>query len=84
METGPTDCEFMYRAILHPDVMQNFLKDPDGMTKLVSSFARDEIDVYDEIDITKTPELRQDGKVVIVTGAGRGIGQVGCIQALGN
>ena len=76
MDTGPTDCEFMYKAVLHPDAVQNFLKDPDGMTKLVSSFASDEIDVYDEIDISKNPGLRQDGKVVIVTGAGRGIGQV--------
>ena len=72
----------MYRAILHPDMMQNFLKNPDGMTELVKSFARDELDVYDEIDISKNPELRQDGKVVIVTGAGRGIGQVGASQDL--
>ena len=82
METGPTDCEYMYRAILHPNVMQKFLKNPDGMIELVKSFARDELDVYDEIDISKNPELRQDGKVVVVTGAGRGIGQVGASQAL--
>lgn len=38
-------------------------------------------DVYPAIDPTKTPALSQEGKVVVVTGATRGIGRTGFLPA---
>ena len=38
-------------------------------------------DVYPAIDPTKTPALSQEGKVVVITGATRGIGRTGFLPA---
>ncbi|KAF3040178.1 hypothetical protein E8E11_005221 [Didymella keratinophila] len=37
-------------------------------------------DIYPAIDVTKTSDLQQSGKVVLITGAGRGIGRSMAIQ----
>lgn len=76
MATGATDVDYMSREFMDPSKMQEFMSDPNGFVKLLHFTPRDEIDVYDAVDVTKQPELRQEGKVVIVTGAGRGIGRV--------
>jgi hypothetical protein len=76
MEATATDCDFMFRIALESNVMQRFLANPNGMTDLVHCFARDEVDVYDEVDVSKRSELQQDRKIVVITGAGRGIGRV--------
>lgn len=71
----------IYRSILHPDKASEDLQDPDVFTKIIHYTPHDEVDVYDAVDVTKRPELRQEGKVVIVTGAGRGIGRV-CLHSI--
>lgn len=37
-------------------------------------------DIYPSIDVTKTTSLKQSGKVVLITGAGRGIGRSMALQ----
>ena len=76
MDASSTDCDFMFRSAFNPGVVQDFIANPDGMTQLMHCFARDELDVYDRVDVSVRPDLRRDGKVVVVTGAGRGIGRV--------
>ena len=71
-----TDSEFLYRAAFTPGVMEGFKNDPDNMSNILHFTERDEVVLYDEIDPTKRPKLKQDGKVVVITGAGRGVGKV--------
>lgn len=56
------------------------IPDPDLITKMECFTKKYYRDTYPSIDPTQ-PELSQAGKVVIVTGASRGIGkQVRCIH----
>lgn len=66
----------MSREAMSPEKVADFLNDPHGFVKIMHYTSHDETDVYDAINVTQQPELRQEGKVVIVTGAGRGIGRV--------
>lgn len=61
---------------MHRYGFAQILQDPDGYLKCLHLTPRDETDMYDAIDVTKQPKLKQEGKMVIVTGAGRGIGRV--------
>lgn len=61
---------------MHRYGMDKIFGDPDGYLKCLHLTPHDVTDLYDAIDVTKQPELKQEGKVVIVTGAGRGIGRV--------
>lgn len=71
-----TDCEFMAREISSPEKMEKFLNDPESFNNLFHFTEHDEFDVYDEVNPLKKPELSQSGKVVVITGGGRGIGRV--------
>lgn len=71
-----TDVDFFAKAsFLHPDGIQAFLGKESAMRDLYAFTEHDERDLYDNINAKKTPELKQDDKVVVVTGA-RGIGRV--------
>ncbi|KAJ5397002.1 hypothetical protein N7509_005115 [Penicillium cosmopolitanum] len=50
--------------------------DPDCQVKGTAFTKKNYRDVYPAVDPTR-PELSQDGKVVIITGASRGLGQMG-------
>ena len=78
-----TNCDFMYDAIFAPGKMENFLNDPENMENILHFPPNDEREVYDEVDPEKNVDLRQDGKVVVITGAGRGIGRVSSILEQG-
>ena len=56
--------------------METFMDDPDNMSNILHFTKHDMADLYDEVDPEKRPELRQDGNVVAITGAGRGVGRV--------
>ena len=71
-----TDCEFLYRAAFTPGAMGSFMDHPDNMSNILHFTAHDVVDIYDEVNTDKRTELRQDGKVIVVTGAGRGVGRV--------
>ena len=71
-----TDSEFLYRAAFTTGVMGSFLDDPDNMSNILHFTPNDECSVYDEVDPDKRPGLSQVGKVVVITGAGRGVGRV--------
>lgn len=71
-----TNVDFFAKAsFFHPDGVQAFLGKESAVRDLFAFTEHDERDVYDTINVERTPELRQDGKVVVVTGA-RGIGRV--------
>lgn len=72
MATGATDVDYMAREMMKP----TFVSDPNAFTNLLHFTPHNEIELYDAIDVTKQAELRQEGKVAIITGAGRGIGRV--------
>ena len=71
-----TDCDKLIREISDPEAAQRFYQDADGMDSLYQFTSKTQHDVYASIDPKTTPELGQQGKVVLVTGAGRGIGRV--------
>lgn len=49
--------------------------DPTSVVKDLAFTKKNYRDVYPAVDPTR-PDLAQDGKVVIITGASRGIGQL--------
>ncbi|KAK5162454.1 hypothetical protein LTR04_003728 [Oleoguttula sp. CCFEE 6159] len=71
-----TDCDNLLRRFVDPETQQRFFQDPDGVAGLYQFTSKTSHHVYVAIDPTKTPELEQRGVVVLVTGAGRGIGRV--------
>ena len=70
------DCDIIVRQMIDPEDRQRFGQDPDAMDRTFQFTQKTEHDVYPSIDPSKASELRQDGRVVMVTGAGRGIGRV--------
>lgn len=66
----------MYNAIFASGKMENFLSDPENMESVLHYTPDDERDVYGEVNPDKNPQLNQAGKVVVVTGAGRGLGRL--------
>ena len=76
MATGATDCDFLYNGGLKAELFEQFMSGDSSFEKLVAYTPHDEHSVYDVIDVSRRSELRQDGKVVVITGAGRGIGRV--------
>lgn len=71
-----TDCDFMARQTDTPEKIEKLFSDPESFNKLLHFTEHDEFDIYDEVNPQKRPELSQDGKVVVITGGGRGIGRV--------
>lgn len=71
--TAATDCDFMTRAAFNPE--NNFFAREEATADLYGFTAHNAHDIYDEINFEKRKDLRQDGKVVVITGA-RGIGRV--------
>lgn len=51
--------------------------DPDSFVKLDAFTSQTYRDVYPTIDPTR-PELSQAGKVIVITGASRGLGRLVC------
>jgi hypothetical protein len=72
MQQAATDSEFFYQAAFAPGAMQEFLSDPDNMSKVLHFTPHDEVGVYDAVDHTKVAGLDQTGRIVAITGAGRG------------
>jgi hypothetical protein len=75
-----TTYDFMVRQMITPEKQQALFGDPEGFVKLFHFTKDDTHGVYPYIDPVaegNKERLSQAGKVVLVTGAGRGIGKVG-------
>jgi len=75
-----TTYDFMAQQLMTPEKQQAFCGDPEGFVKLFHFTKDDTHTVYPYIDPAaegNKERLSQAGKVVLVTGAGRGIGKVG-------
>jgi len=70
-----TDCDFLAKIAFGPDGREKFFNNPSGQLDSYHFTPHDVHDTYDAIDVNKNQELKQDGKVVLITGA-RGIGRV--------
>ena len=81
MAVAATDCDSMTCALLNGETGHQVFSDPDGVTNLFHLTPRNEYEVYDEVDVEKQQGLLQEGKVVVVTGGGRGIGKVSAIAS---
>ena len=71
-----TDSDFLFRAAFAPGAMDTFLDDPDNMSNILHFTEHDEVEIYDAVNPNLQPDLSQAGKVVAITGAGRGVGRV--------
>ena len=67
------DC--LLRKLSTPEQQQAFRSNPDSLHDIYHLTPTDSHDIYDLIDPEKNPKLSQEGKVVLITGASRGIGQ---------
>ena len=74
--TNMLDCDHMIRSLTDPETRQRFFQSPEGPNEMYQFTSSTAHDVYAAIDPAKTLELGQQGKVVLITGAGRGIGRV--------
>lgn len=71
-----TTYDFMARRFMDPVKMQRMLTEPEGMNDVFHFTPTNEHDVYPYIDVRENKSLMQTGKVVLITGASRGIGRV--------
>lgn len=66
-----TTCDFLINFISAAGGMESFLAVPTNTENVLHFTDHDERDIYAAVDVDQNSELRQDGKVVVITGAGR-------------
>jgi hypothetical protein len=71
-----TTYDFVIRKLGTPEAQKEFLSNTNSLHDPYHFTPTDVHDVYDAIDPLKNPKLSQEGKVVFITGANRGIGRV--------
>lgn len=72
-----TTYDFLMRKLGTPEATKEFLANPNSLHDAYHFTPTNVHEVYDTIDPLKNPKLSQEGKVVFITGANRGIGRVG-------
>lgn len=82
MPANVTDSDHMVRIIRDPEAAGAFMTNPDSLNNTYQFTSKLEHDVYPSIDPTNLA-LSQEGKVVLITGAGRGIGRVRLNSTMG-
>ena len=72
-----TTYDHFVSALATPEQQQRFRSEPDSMNDLFSFTPSHAHEVYDFINPQENPALLQTGRVVLITGASRGVGKVG-------
>lgn len=75
MASQVTDCDAVVRKVAEKGGFEEFFKDERILQTLFSWTENEAENLYHDIDPSKNSNLDQSGKVILVTGAGRGIGQ---------
>lgn len=71
-----TTYDYVIRQLGSQEQQKAFLSNPNSLHDPYHFTPTDVHEVYDAIDPLKNPKLLQEGKVVFITGANRGIGRV--------
>lgn len=74
--TPATTFDFVIHKLATPEAQKEFLSNPYSLHDPYHFTPTDVHEVYDAIDPLKNPKLSQEGKVIFITGANRGIGEV--------
>lgn len=76
---GVTTYDCLMRSLAKPEQQQAFFSNPNSLHDPYHLTPTDAHEVYDAVDPLKNPKLSQEGKVVFITGANRGIGRVSLV-----
>jgi len=74
-----TTYDYVIRKLGTQEQQQAFLSNPNSLHDYYHFTPTDVHEVYGAIDPLKNPKLSQEGKVVLITGANRGIGRVSAV-----